>query len=238
MKKELTALNCGRENDLIDFLYGELTEVEARNFELHRQDCAACSTELAAFKNVRESVIEWRTQCLDGLRSPALISDMHATRSIERHDKPSARAALQHFFNLSPLWMKGALAFASVLFCLLAGLAIARLRVTQPPPLASKSQSPSYSEQELNAIVSQRVHDELQRVQTSSSEAHVSKVIPRSTSGGRVVNKNTEMAGNNSSQKARRPLSKTERQQLAADLRLITANRDSELNLIDDTINQ
>ena len=46
------------------------------------------------------------------------------------------------------------------------------------------------------------------------------------------------MASNNSSQKARRPLSRTERQQLAADLRLITANHDSELNLLDDTINQ
>lgn len=243
MKEEVTALNCGRENDLIDFLYGELNESEARNFQRHMQECAACSNELSAFKNVRESVIKWRTESLDGLMSPATISDTRAISSINlRGDKPSARAALQQFFSLSPLWMKGAVAFASVLFCLLAGLAIVRWRATEPAPLANNSKEPTYSEQQMNAIVSQRVQDELQRVKSSPPAEQTSTVTVenRRQSGAdrKVVKRNTEMTSNTSSQKARRPLSKTERQQLAADLRLITANNDSELDLLDDTINQ
>jgi hypothetical protein len=39
-------------------------------------------------------------------------------------------------------------------------------------------------------------------------------------------------------QKLRRPLSKTEREQLAADLRLTTAQNDSDLDLLGDRINQ
>jgi hypothetical protein len=46
------------------------------------------------------------------------------------------------------------------------------------------------------------------------------------------------VASNNPIQKARRPLSKTEREQLAADLRLVTAANESELDLLDDGINQ
>jgi hypothetical protein len=39
-------------------------------------------------------------------------------------------------------------------------------------------------------------------------------------------------------QKSRRPLSKTEREQLAADLRLTSAKNDSDLDLLEDRINQ
>jgi len=46
------------------------------------------------------------------------------------------------------------------------------------------------------------------------------------------------VAFNLSNQKARRPLSKTEREQLAADLRLISVKSESDLDLLDDRINQ
>ena len=42
-------LTCGRENDLIGFLYGELNEVERIAFQRHLKECAACDTELAGF---------------------------------------------------------------------------------------------------------------------------------------------------------------------------------------------
>jgi hypothetical protein len=53
-----------------------------------------------------------------------------------------------------------------------------------------------------------------------------------------VANRGNSIALNAPKQKARRPLSKTEREQLAADLRLISGKNDSDLDLLDDQINQ
>ena len=40
--KEVNAPNCGRENDLIAYLYGELAEHEANAFQQHVQQCLSC----------------------------------------------------------------------------------------------------------------------------------------------------------------------------------------------------
>jgi|SRR6266498_3740831 len=241
MKEEVTALKCGRENDLIDFLYGELTEDDARNFQRHMQDCTACGNELVAFRNVRESVVNWRNESLGGPASHAAVLEAGASISVNaQRGKPSALVALQQFFDLSPLWLKGAVALASVLFCLLAGLAIARLRVNQPAPLVDNSKSPMYSEQQVNAIVRQRVQDQLQRIKSSLPVPNETVTAENKTlrsSGRKVIKQNSKMVHDNP-QTARRPLSKTEREQLAADLRLITTKTDSELDLLDDRINQ
>src|SRR5258708_7972826 len=132
MKEEVNAMNCGRENDLIAFLYGELNDVESQTFERHLHDCHACSTELTAFGLIRESVVNWRNESLGG----------GLTRVAQ--EKPSALRALREFFNLSPLWMKGAVAFASVLFCLLAGLPIAHWQAMPPAAAATNPNSHRY----------------------------------------------------------------------------------------------
>ena len=53
--EKVYAPNCGQENDLIGFLYGELNETDALAFQRHLHACSACSTELAGFGGVRES---------------------------------------------------------------------------------------------------------------------------------------------------------------------------------------
>jgi hypothetical protein len=235
--KEVTTPNCGRENDLIGFLYGELNDVEARSFQRHVRDCASCNAELAAFGNVRESVVAWRNECLGGFVSTPIADSPVASAG---HQKPSALAALREFFNLSPLWMKGALAFASILFCLFAALAIARFRDKQPTPIVTHP-SNGYSQQEFNARVERRVQDELQRQKNSAERtpapADVLKASDQ-TAPQRVAGSRNGVASNVPSQKARRPLSRTEREQLAADLRLISTKNDSDLELLDDRINQ
>jgi anti-sigma factor RsiW len=234
--KEVNAPKCGRENDLIGFLYGELNDVEAKTFQRHVSDCASCNAELAAFRDVRESVVTWRNESLGIISSP--ITESAAARV--GHEKPSGLAALREFFKLAPLWMKGAVAFASVLFCLFVGLAIARLR--DKPPVTTVTHQGSYANSEqLNALVEQRVHEELQRLKNSPEKTPTAPNGLRAsdrTPRQRVANRGDNVAFNVPSQKARRPLSKTEREQLASDLRLISAKNDSDLVLLDDRINQ
>ncbi|MGI9068513.1 MAG: anti-sigma factor family protein [Pyrinomonadaceae bacterium] len=239
MKEEARVSGCGRENDLIAFLYGELDPGERTVFRSHTQECRSCNAELREFTNIRESVGAWRDEALGGFTSPAVEAS-----AVVRADRPgpTALTALREFFNLSPLWMKGAVVFASLLFCLFAVLAAARFRDAPPPPVAASPTGKTYSEQELNALVERRVQDEVQRITNSSAPPSKSTVMVKRTaeqgSGRRAANRGSEIAANVPQQNARRPLSKVERQQLAADLRLIDNTADGELDLLDDRINQ
>jgi hypothetical protein len=223
--KEVNAPGCGRENDLISFLYGELSAEESQTFNQHVRSCHSCETELASFQDVRQAVVAWRNESLGAAAMPV------ATPSVAEQRTPSALAAFREFFNLSPLWLKGAVAFASILFCLVAGLAIARLRTSPPPIIVTNTPST----EQLNALVEQRVQKELQRIKEASqpSPAEVAVVKNEAPSPRRVTNRVTDPV-----QQARRPLSRTEREQLAADLRLVSARNESELDLLDDGINQ
>ena len=231
------ALVCGRENDLIGFLYGELNEVETIAFQRHLRECPACNAELADFGEVRESVVAWRNESLGAVALPAQVT----TTTKTPRATPSAVAALREFFNLSPLWMKGAVAFAAVLFCVFAGLALARLREEPPRAVAVTPGTTTKSQQELNALVERRVQEELRRIKDSQATAPAPLTANDGSPGNpiqRVPNRSTQVALSASSQKARRPLSKTEREQLASDLRLVSAKNDGDLDLLDDRINQ
>ena len=243
MKNEVNTPGCGREDALIAFLYGELNDDESQMFRRHVHDCAACSAELASFQEVRESVVAWRNESLGGVSSPAAET---ASLPAAIRQKPSALAAWRQFFNLSPLWMKGALAFASILFVLFAGLAIARLRET--PPAAIVTNRDATSEEQINARVQRqvqseverRMQEELQRVKNSAESQPNSTTVADKVAGNprRQTTSKANLASNNPIQKARRPLTKTEREQLAADLRLVSARNESELDLLEDGINQ
>ncbi len=233
--KAVNTPNCGRENDLIGFLYGELNESETRAFERHLHECANCETEFASFGGVRELVVGWRNESLGsvGLTSP----NSSLTRAVEV--RPSAMAALREFFNLSPLWMKGAVAFAAILLCVFGGLALARLRDKPPTGLAAKPPGSTRSPQEIQALVEQRVQEELRRIksQEQSQALLTDNHSPQKNSVKRVARESGAVALAPSNV-ARRPLSKTERAQLAADLGLVSTRNDSDLRLLGDTINQ
>jgi len=229
-------LTCGRENDLIGFLYGELNEVEAIAFQRHLRECGTCNAELADFGEVRESVVAWRNESL-GSAFPTQVTA--SSRTEAPRATPSAKAALREFFNLSPLWMKGAVAFAAILFCVFAGLALARLREAPPAAVAATPGATNTSPAELKALIDQRVQEELKRIKASEATAPAPLTAKaQKHPDKRIANRNTQVALSAASQRARRPLSKTEREQLANDLRLVSAKSDSELDLLDDRINQ
>lgn len=227
---------CAQQHGLIDFLYGELNEVETQAFQRHLTECAACSAELSDLNVVRQSVVTWRNDSLAGVD----LSAANARAVQASVPQRSALAALREFFNLSPLWMKGAVGFAAVLFCVMAVIAVSRLQEKTAAPLASAPARPTETQEKLNALVQQRVQEELERrKQVESSKGPSQEIIVRNPNieQSRPFKKRESLAVNALNHSSRRPLSKIEREQLAMDLGLVSAN-DSDLDLLEDNINQ
>src|SRR6185503_16194146 len=132
---------CERASELIAFLYGEADEHEVRDFRLHLQQCGGCREEVASFGDVRQSITAWRDEALAGFVSTPLTAQPRTK---------SALAALRQFFDLSPLWLKGATALAAVTFCVLAGLALFK---TSQAPSTNINPSPVYTAQDVDRIV-------------------------------------------------------------------------------------
>lgn len=223
MNEELSGMKCNRQIDLVSFLYGEMTDRDKASFQSHMRECGECSSQYAAFSNVRKSVGTWRDESLLG--SLGVLATAPAVRPIPA--KPSAFAALREFFNLSPLWLKGAVAVASLLFCLLAALAIVRFRDTPTAPLANNQVVP---EQQQITTPAETPREEVATIE--ESKRSIETPSERPVTPRRI---RTERAAK--SEVARRPLSKSERQELAVDLRLVESGNDSDLELISDRIN-
>ncbi len=215
---------CERASDLIAFIYNEVDEREAQAFERHLRECSSCRDEAASFGVVRESITAWRDEALAGF-----VSTPVATTTAKRK---SAFAALHQFFDLSPLWFKGATAFVVLIFCLLLGIVIFKNNNQQVP---STAQNPGaiYTEQDVNRLVKEALAKQQESVahpveSPSEKEETVKlqkpKTVPRLSSIQLV--------------KSRRPLSRAEREQLAADLRLLSTHDDETLQLLGDRINQ
>jgi len=225
MNERQNSPGCERASDLIAFLYGEADEREASDFRLHLQQCSSCREEVASFGAVRQSISAWRDEALAGFVSTPL-----ATQPTTK----SALAALRQFFTLSPLWLKGATASAAVTFCVLAGLALFRSNNDRVSSITVNAGA-VYTEQDLNRIVKEALARQQSVVKpavetaTHQDDVAVKSLKPKPKSP-RVSS--TQFA------KSQRPLSKTEREQLAAELRLLSTGDDATIHLLGDRINQ
>ncbi|HEU4770039.1 MAG TPA: zf-HC2 domain-containing protein [Pyrinomonadaceae bacterium] len=204
---------CERAPDLMAFLYHEMNERETREFELHLQQCGSCREELSSFGMVRESITAWRDEALSGFVStPAPLPA-----------KKSALAALRQFFDLSPLWLKAATGFAVLAFCVLAA---ALFVVTSRKE--NSSNHAVYTQQQVDRLVA----DALAQQQPAPVEK-----APESEPIVAVAPPPQQRTPKKQATKDRRPLSRAEREQLAADLRLLTTDDDA-LDLLGDRINE
>lgn len=207
---------CERAGDLVSVLYGEANERERRNFELHMQACDDCRAAFTAFAGVRESIGEWRDEALTGFVSA------HATTPARK----SATAAWRQFFDLSPLWLKGAVGFAAVAFCVLAALAVWRSVPTEKPAtVAETNPAAVYTKQDLDRAVQEALATQ-QRVEEPKPANVIEPAKPRSPNVAK------------SEPRMRRPFSRAEREQLAADLRLLSAEDEADLDQLEDRINR
>ena len=213
MKERDHSPTCERAADLIAFIYNEADEQEAQDFQLHLRECSSCREEAASFGVVRESIITWRDEALAGFVSTPVM----------KTHKKSALAALRQFFDLSPLWLKGATAFALLAFCLLVGIVIFRNREREE--VTNKNPNAIYTEQDVDRIVKEALAKASTRppVETPAEKPQIVKYQKPKTA---------QFA------KSRRPLSRSEREQLAADLRLLSTSDDESLYLLGDRINQ
>lgn len=215
---------CERASDLMAFLYSEADERETRDFQLHVQQCSGCREELASFGAVRESITAWRDEALAGFVSTPVAA---------QPQRKSAMAALRQFFDLSPLWLKGATAFAPVAFCVLAGLALFR---SDNNHVSSTNVNPGvvYTEQDVNRIVKEALAKQQSVSPPAETPSHQQAVVRSS----KPKPKSSRASSSTQFAKSRRPLSKAEREQLAAELRLLSTSDDTTLRLLGDRINQ
>lgn len=208
MKEMNNSATCERAGELVSVLYGEATEREQSEFELHAKHCASCRDEFAAFAQVREAVGEWRDEALNGfVSSPVVATPV----------RKSAVTALRQFFGLSPLWLKGAVAFAALVFCVSIFLAFGRSQSNpQIPELAIKNPEAVYSETDLRRILQDERAKQTRQSVTTASVNPVAPAPRRELARVRAT-------------PLRRPFSRAERDQLAAELRLLTTSEENEL---------
>lgn len=231
MHKRMNASICQRGNDLISFLYGEADGQEAQDFGRHLEQCAECTRELTQFREIRDGVIAWRQESLGVL--PGRDRELSRSR-FGYSEKPSALVAVRQFFDLSPLWLKGAVAFAGILFCVATIFMVATLR--EKPEAAAVPKEKLYSEKELQAKVEEGIQSRLQQLNSQKKDVHEIQPPPTMAQNQSVKLKSGEAAAKGKTRRA--PLTRSEREQLAADLRLITTGEDSDLNLLGEQINR
>jgi hypothetical protein len=229
---------CERGNDLISFLYGEIDERAARDFERHVLNCAQCEAQLGAFKQIRSSVVAWRQESLGGAATNS-VSLSPARDRVSDLRQPSAMAAIRQFFQLSPLWLKGAIAFASVVFCLVSVIALVPL-FEQPRTVVAGDEK-RHSDKELEAKIEDALKSWLR-----DREAQAPTLLPSNSAANhkqqdqaqKQVNRRSSEGVTANPRVRRGPLTKAEREQLAADLRLVMPQDDTDLDLLGDGNNQ
>ena len=64
---------CHRAEDLVTYLYGEASELDAKDFAIHLQQCEACRSEFGVFQQVHDSIGLWRNEALGSAFNPAVL---------------------------------------------------------------------------------------------------------------------------------------------------------------------
>jgi len=227
MKERIESAPCERGNDLVSFLYQELEGGELRDFQQHLSGCSSCSEELASFQEIRSGVVAWRQESLGMNTVPARAA------GLTNLAKPSAAAAIRQFFALSPVWLKGAVAFASLLFfAVVISLTMRSGANPQTPVVLSDK---VYSEAELRAKVEAGVQERLKELNVVNNNASQETTQPQLIVARQPTSKSKAVL---TAKTRRAPLTKSEREQLAADLRLISQTEDSDLDLLGEHINR
>jgi anti-sigma factor RsiW len=224
---------CHRAEDLVSYLYGESSAADAIDFRDHLQQCDACRSEFSVFRQVHDSIQVWRSEALGASLNPTTGPVIASTPFIRSERKLSAMAALRQFFSVSPLWLRGATAFAALLLFVLSIAMVARIS-RKPVQVAgnvkstlSGAKETTYTQEQVQNEIEKavaRTRVELANLKNESSPIAATKDEPHQ----RV--KRTQVAVNQPRNAPPRGLNRQEREQLAADLRLTSlADEDESL---------
>ena len=157
---------CHRAEDLVAYLYNEASETDAQDFADHAEQCDACRSELAVFRQVHESILLWRNEALGTFSPVSEAADLVRATSpvmlVQHERKLTALQALREFFNVSPLWLRGATAFAALLLCVLALVVVSRS--WKQPALVAKSST------EEKVYTATQLHDAVEKAERAVNE--------------------------------------------------------------------
>ena len=224
---------CHRAEDLVSYLYGEAGPTDAVDFRNHLQQCDACRSEFTAFNHLHSSIQDWRSEALGTSFNPAgLAVPASQPAAFARHQrKLSAFGALREFFSVSPLWLRGATAFATLLLCVLAVMMFARVS-RKPATVASvEGGQKVYSQHELQVEIDKAVE---QKVRELTAKQNPSTAVAESKPKPASQPHPVQLAADHQPKNARpRALNRQEREQLAADLRLTLPAEEEDLFLPD-----
>jgi hypothetical protein len=235
---------CHRAEDLVTYLYGEANEANARDFATHAEACDSCGAELAAFQQVHESILIWRNEALgsafNAATEPAAVfagAAPDSNQAMQRR-KLSAWGALREFFDVSPLWLRGATAFAALMLCVLAALVISGSWSKLPPPAGIQSESGAYNKQQFEAAVANEVKRQMEELNSQHASSRSDTATTVSNPDEKI--RPPQLAVNRTPARAarQRGLTRQEREQLAADLRLIPRDEDELPFVFSDEPNQ
>ena len=225
---------CHRAEDLVAYLYNEASETDAQDFADHAERCDACRSELAVFRQVHESILLWRNEALGTFSPVSEAADLaRATSSVKlvQHErKLSALQALREFFSVSPLWLRGATAFAALLLCALALVVISRS--SRRPAQVANNDEKVYTKTQFQAAVDKAVNAKLKESQATAPPASNVAIEVKPSKQQSISRR--ELARNNSPSRAQRvrALTRAEREQLAADLLLIPGRDEADLPFV------
>ena len=225
---------CHRAEDLVAYLYNEASETDAQDFADHAEQCDACRSELAVFHQVRESMLLWRNEALGTFSPVSEAADLaratSAVKLVQHERKLSALQALREFFSVSPLWLRGATAFAALLLCALALVVISRS--SRRPAQVANNDEKVYTKTQFEAAVDKAVNAKLKESQATAPPASNVAIEVKPSKQQSISRR--ELARNNSPSRAQRvrALTRAEREQLAADLLLIPGRDEADLPFV------
>src|SRR5204863_5524226 len=101
-----------------------------------------------SFGEIHESIVSWRDSSLG-----ALSAKENSVKVSALQPRRSASTAVREFFSLSPMWLKGAIAFASIIFCVCAAMAVAYMTRPVNPNVVTVPSDKIYSQQQLDQRV-------------------------------------------------------------------------------------
>jgi anti-sigma factor RsiW len=226
---------CHRAEDLVSYLYGEATAEEAHDFAGHLQQCDACRAEFRVFNQVHESIVTWRNEALGTIASPLpMQNDVRVTSAeiVQDTRRLPAVVALRQFFSVSPLWLRGATAFAGLVLCALLIFAVSRM---WRQSTATGGDQGKYTAQQLREEVERQVAERMaQSNQTAGQTSPPEKMQPE------VPYPRTQVVTDRVRPRTqpRTRLTREERVQLAADLGLIQGHEDEMPFVLPDEPNQ
>lgn len=211
---------CHRAEDLVSYLYGEASAIEQSDFAQHLEKCDSCRAEFGSFKQLHESIVLWRNEALNDVSyapTPAFAVNTATTELPLRERRRSARLALREFFAISPFWLRAAMAFATLALVVLGTLALSRLLTPVPQPKNDQAKAAADFQNAVNAEVEKRM---------KAGQNNQADIAPKTPPAVAVVTPRPQATHRQLARGPRPQLTRQEREQLAADLRLVPGRED------------